>query len=430
MEEEKKRPRIFYGWWIMLGAALCGFVTSGGIQTIAVAAPYLEDEFGWSRTTIVGTAAVGALVVGLSGLAAGYLVDRIGPRLTVIIGTIIGAAGLMLASLTNEPWMWYLSLGFLGATGVAFGGTIAPISTLRRWFMKRAAMTISLALVGSGLGVVLLVPLYSSLMESLGWRTTYIISGLIVIVGGLVGGVLLRKDPESYAMHPDGVAPDPQQVKERLDFISRGEMWSVAEAVRNRNFWFLILAQTFGMLVFAGFYPHVILWGRDIGLTNAAAASVMAFFATATIIGRVLGGAISDWYMARFPKMTRKPIAYVNVIGVLVGTVLCATVVNSYTTMLVVLITAGFAFSIGISIYPTYLGDLFGVMNLPRLMGVRMLAIVLIGAASPVFVGYTFDKTGAYTMAFWVGAAVCVVSLVMLALIKQPQKRVVSDSIL
>lgn len=109
MEEEKKRPRIFYGWWIMVGAALCGFVTSGGIQTIAVAAPHLEAEFAWSRTTIVGAVAMGAVVMGLMGLAAGHLVDRIGPRIVAITGAIVGATGLMLASLTtaNTPWMWY-----------------------------------------------------------------------------------------------------------------------------------------------------------------------------------------------------------------------------------------------------------------------------------------------------------------------------------
>lgn len=81
--------------------------------------------------------------------------------------------------------------------------------------MKRAALTISIALVVSGLGVVILIPLYSSLMESLGWRTTYIISGLIVIVGGLIGAALLRKDPESHGMYPDGVEPEPELVKAR-----------------------------------------------------------------------------------------------------------------------------------------------------------------------------------------------------------------------
>ena len=182
------------------------------------------------------------------------------------------------------------------------------------------------------------------------------------------------------------------------------------------------------MLVLAGFYPHVILWGLDIGLTPAAAAGIMACFATSTIVGRVAGGFVSDWYMARWPGMTRKPIAYVNVLGVLLGSVLCASVVTSYATMLVVLIVTGFTFSIGIAIYPTYIGDLFGGVNLPRLMSVRMLAIVLMGAVSPVFVGYIFDTTGSYTLAFWIGAGFCVISLVMLALIRQPQKRAAVES--
>lgn len=423
MEEAKQGPRVFYGWWIVLGAALCGFVTAGGIQTIAVAAPYLESDFGWSRTMIVGAAGVGALVVGLAGLVAGHLVDRIGPRLTVIIGTVVGAAGLMLASQTNGPWMWYLSLGFLGATGVALGGTVAPISTLRRWFMKRAALSMSLAMVGSGLGVVALVPLYSSWMGSLGWRTTYLMSGLIVVAGGFVGGGLLRKDPESCGMKPDGVAPEPRLAEARVDFAARGDRWSVSQALRNRNFWFLVMAQLTGMLVLAGFYPHIILWGLDIGLTKADAAGVVALFALSAIVGRLFGGVVSDWYMARSPAMTRKPMAYVNALGVLVGLVLCATVVDSYATMLAVLLPMAFCFSIGVAVYPTYLGDLFGVADLPRLFAARTLAMVLMGAFSPVFIGYVFDSTGSYTLAFWIGAAVAAVSMMMLALVRQPRKR-------
>jgi MFS family permease len=93
----------------MVGAALGGFVTAGGIMTITVAAPHIQEEFGWSLTMIMGVLGVGAVVTGLMGLLAGYLVDRIGPRLVAMIGAIVGAAGLMLVSLTtaNTPWMWY-----------------------------------------------------------------------------------------------------------------------------------------------------------------------------------------------------------------------------------------------------------------------------------------------------------------------------------
>lgn len=430
MEEEKKMPRIFYGWWIMVGAALGGFVTAGGIMTITVAAPHIQEEFGWSLTMIMGVLGVGAVVTGLMGLLAGYLVDRIGPRLVAMIGAIVGAAGLMLVSLTtaNTPWMWYVCLGFLGATGVAFGGTIAPISTLRRWFMKRAALVISVALVGAGLATVVLVPfVYIPLMESIGWQNTYVISGLIVLVGGCIGASLLRKDPESYGMYPDGVKPDPELVKARLDFMARGETWSVAEAIRNRNFWFLILAQVTGLLVLAGFAPNIIVWGKDLDIVVEDVGWVVFGFGMAAIIGRLVGGFISDWYMARWPRLTRKPMAYVNILGVLLGSILCASVVNSYAIMLPVLIILGFTYSLGISVYPTYIGDLFGVVNLPRLFAVRMVALVLIGAVSPVFIGYIHDTTKAFTLAFWIGAGFCVISLVMLTLIKQPQKKAVAD---
>lgn len=433
MEEDKKGSRIFYGWWIMLGAALCGFVCSGAMNTLSAAAPHLEDKFGWSTAVITAAAGVGVIVMGVVGVGVGYLVDRIGPRRTVIIGAVIAGIGYMLVSLTTADalWMWYLCIGFIGPIGLAFAMMLAPLSTLRRWFMKRAALTMSMAMVGSGLGVVVLVPfVYSPLIEAFGWEKAYLVCGFILLVGALIGGALLRKDPESHGMYPDGVKPDPELLKERLDFMARGEEWLVGEAARNRNFWLLILAQLGGIVAIMGIYPHLFLWGEspDVGLTAEGAGVMMAAFAGTAIVGRVLAGFVSDWYMARFPGTTRKPILYVNILGVLLGLVLCATIVDSYATMLLALIVVGFSYGIGISIFPTYLGDLFGVVNIPRLFGFMFLFIVPFGALAPYIFGRVYDAMGSYDLAFYIGAVLCAVSVVTLALVRQPQKRPLSEA--
>ena len=84
-----KRPRIFYGWYIVAAAAAIN-VYGAGIWFYGFPIFYkaLLDEFGW-------TAAGGALIIslsrlegGLEGPIIGWAVDKFGPRLLAILGGV------------------------------------------------------------------------------------------------------------------------------------------------------------------------------------------------------------------------------------------------------------------------------------------------------------------------------------------------------
>ncbi len=58
-------------------------------------------------------------------------------------------------------------------------------------------MAIAIAMTGSGLGVVILMPLIHYTIGTIGWRESYIMLGLILAIVAVIAGSLLRKDPES-----------------------------------------------------------------------------------------------------------------------------------------------------------------------------------------------------------------------------------------
>jgi MFS family permease len=116
---------FYYGWVVV---AVC-FITMGlGVNArtaFSLLFPPILDEFGWDRGVTAGAFSFGFVVSAILTPALGRLIDRRGPRLAIELGVGLTAAGLLLATLVQEPWQLYLTLGVLvGGGTVALGRTV------------------------------------------------------------------------------------------------------------------------------------------------------------------------------------------------------------------------------------------------------------------------------------------------------------------
>lgn len=412
---------FFYGWVIVMAAWLAMFVSAAAISSFSIFAPELEDEFGWTRGMLSLGFTLSAILMAVFGLVSGMLVDRIGLRRTVIIGAVIGGLGIALLSQITQLWHFHILYGVIASSGIALCFIVPTVATVRRWFMRRAALAVSIAMTGSGLGMVILLPLVHRMIAAIGWRDSYIALGLILVVGAIIGGAFLKKDPESAGTYPDGIKPEAAELETRADFLSRAEKWSVRETFRTSSWWLLIFSQ-FYIIAVVGIIGHIVFWGGDLGIPRGDAVIILSLFVLAAVAGRLFGGFFSDWYMARF-SISRKPILYFCTIGVALGCFL-AMGVSSETGLLLVSLLIGFCYGSGLPVFPTYLGDLFGVVSVPTLFGVVFLFTEgLFGGIGPVLYGFVHDTTGCYDLAFLVTAILCLISAVSLFLIRAPMRR-------
>ena len=192
MAAKKEKGRFFYGWTIVGAAWLAGLVGAAGNTSYAIFSSELEDAFGWTRGELALGFTLNLIFASMFGLVAGILVDRIGPRRTVITGAIIGSLGIVLLSLLEQRWYFYIFYGVIVPIGLGLAFFVPPISTVRRWFMRRAALALSIAMTGSGLGIVLLFPAIGLIIDGFGWRTGFVALGIIVFAGLFVAGILLK----------------------------------------------------------------------------------------------------------------------------------------------------------------------------------------------------------------------------------------------
>jgi MFS family permease len=416
------KGKMFYGYWVVVGAWLAMVVSSGAQFSLSIFMPALIKDFGWTRTSISAGLTIAMIMMPIAGLVGGYLVDKIGPRWTVVIGSVIGGCAMFLLSQISQIWHFIVAYGLFLATGIALSYMIATVSTVRRWFMKRAALMVAIAMTGSGFGMVILVPVAAMLIMMFGWRQAYMIFGVILLVGGSLGGLLLKKDPESEGTYPDGEKPDEQMMKMRADYIARAEKWSVAEVFKTSSWWYLNLAQMGYIMAVLGLIAHMITWGTvDLQIPRDTMVKIFSFvFVMSAVLGRLVTGFTADWLMSRF-GMTRKPFLYLCTFGVAVGVFICPFVKDAQALMLASVIL-GFCYGSGLALFPVYLGDLFGVVNLPVLFGYIGLFVAGFGAIGPILYGVSYDKTGSYDLAFNITGVLCVISGIFLYLLKPPVK--------
>jgi MFS family permease len=419
---QPRDKQFFYGYMIVFGSWLAMFVSAGAQFSFSIFQPYLLKEFGWSRGMLSFGFTLNLITVPIVGVLGGYLVDRIGPRSTVIIGAIIGSIGMAFLSTISQIWHFILLFGIIFPAGYSLSYMIATVPTVRRWFMRKAALMVAIAMTGSGLGIVILTPIAQYIVAASSWKMGYIAFSIIFAIGGIIGGLLLRKDPESCGTFPDGIPPTDEEIKSRPDFIARSKEWPMKEAIKTSAFWLMVIVQGGYLMAVLGFLGHMVTWAHlDLGISMNK--SVMIFslgFVLSAVLGRLFSGMVSDWYMGRF-GWSRKLILYFNVIGVALGCFM-AVWVTGIPSLIFVAILLGFTYGIGLSTYPVYLGDLFGVVNLPMLFGIIGFFTSIAAAIGPALYGFTYDITGSYNVAFMINGSICLFSVIALYFIRTPEK--------
>ena len=174
-------PRIFYGWFVVAAAFAVTFVGFGCAYTFSAFVESLQRDFGASRGSVsLVFSLAGFLYFGL-GIVSGPLADRFGSRRLAVAGMILTGLGLAAASVARSLTEVYAAYGL--GVGLGVGCAYVPaIGAVQRWFVRRRGFASGLAVSGIGVGTLVMPPLASLLIETLGWRGAYLALGALAAV--------------------------------------------------------------------------------------------------------------------------------------------------------------------------------------------------------------------------------------------------------
>ena len=149
---------FYYGWVIVALAFWTMAFTITARFSFAIYQVPLIAEFGWGRGALGGAYALMLAAYALFCPFVGSLFDRRGPRSVVPWGSALVGTGLTLSFFVSSLWHVYLFTGLFLGLGAAMSGFAVNSAMMPRWFQRGRGTATGIALSGSGIGILLLVP--------------------------------------------------------------------------------------------------------------------------------------------------------------------------------------------------------------------------------------------------------------------------------
>jgi predicted MFS family arabinose efflux permease len=243
----------------------------------------LESEFGWSRAEITSGLLVISIIAILAAPIVGMAMDRFGTRRIAIPGVLLYCGALALLGLANQSVVfWWLLWGLLGLANMF----IAPMvwaAAINGRFDQHRGMALAFAMCGYSLAAVFVPYLTTVLIESLGWRGSYLALAMIscLLALPLVVG-LFRDFPQPAGSQPANAVTRAARSSEVREQLRSPRFLKLAGAV-------VVFTVALCALTTNG-VPVLIGEGFD----RTTAAAIAGSTGLGSITGRLVGGYLLD----------------------------------------------------------------------------------------------------------------------------------------
>lgn len=410
MSEQKG---LHYAWWILVS---CCFMFAGSMALInSIIGVYMIPvttalECARGDFTFMLTTQAISIVVSMPIWGNLFQNKKVNINLALTIGAITMIACPLICSFSTELWQFYVA-GFIGGIGIASCFTMATPVLVGNWFAKKhRGKMIGIASCFAGVSTVFWSPLFSTIIATYGYQTSYLINaGLMAVLILPWTLFVIKRDPADKGLKPFGYVEGEEDVVESTADAGM----SAKNALKTPAFW----------IVFFG----VALTALGMGFSNNQSGIAQEFLAgtpdaaNAAIIGAsmisaaAVGNLVSKLAFGFMADRAKLSVAFV-----LFQIVWLAAFLLWYFggTSAGVLIAGGFC--LGFCNAPSRVGwalsirKLFGNLDYSKIWSYVAVASSIVGGISTSAIAWIYDGTGSYHGAIIVGIIV-VVAIAVLA---------------
>jgi MFS family permease len=410
-----RRP-IHYAWImaavtfiVLLGAS--GFRSAPGVLIVP-----LQEAFGWSRATVSLAVSINLILFGFMGPFAAALMERFGIRKVVTAALATVASGALLTIIMTAPWQLYLFWGVLVGLGTGSMATVLAATVANRWFVERRGLVIGVLTAASATGQLAFLPFLAWLVSHQGWKAVSIAVAAATVAVIPIVLVFARNHPADLGLRRYGATEDEPPVLRANPVVAA--FGSLKLAVGSMNFW--LLAASFfvcGATTNGLIGTHLIPAGMDHGMTELAAANLLALIGIFDIIGTTASGWLTDRYDPR-----RLLFAYYALRGVSLMILSFAFDAPQFTLIaFVVFYGLDWVATVPptISLATRHFGQGQGALVYGWIFAAHQLG----AAAAAYLAGLTRTELGSYTLAFNGAAILCLIAAGLVLLIGRPVRR-------
>jgi len=421
-----KKPKIFYGWWVLAATFVIVFIYSGvGYYAFQFLWEAIRLQYGWSQATLTASFTLVYATIAFSAPLTGRIIDRYGPRKTIAGGAFVVGIGFCLLSQTTSVWYFFVCHILLGI-GLAASGFMPASIAISNWFSKRRGLVLGLTMTGIGAGGFAMPPLLQRvLLPALGWDNTYFVLAGAIWIGAIPLALLVMRDkPQDMGLFPDGVASTKEIVLPKSSATGH-ESWTRSAAIKTAAFW--IIAIAFGLQSFGntGVAQNQTRHLKTVFTEGSVVRGQLDIFVIIVAIGSTTGKLFFGWLADRIgPRLTSMACIACSLVGV---SVMLSITASSPTPMIwVYCIFIGLSMGGWASNTPMLISNFFGLRYYGSIYGTANMFIMMGTAFGPLIAGAIYDATDTYGPVFIYALCLASTAIVGLALMRVPKAKTIS----
>ena len=411
----RRRPRIFYGWWIVAAASFLGMFGNGAIsQGFPRFFTPVRTDLGLTNAQMSLAFSLARAEGSAGGPLVGWVVDRFGARPMVLAGGIVAGVGTILLSYADSYWELLVLFSFLVSMGKSAGFGQTLMAAVNQWFIRRRAVamsTLMTAFAGGGAFVVLILDWG---IREIGWRDTIFWTGIFIIAMTIPAAFVIRSRPEDLGMRPDG-DPPPDDAGATGTAANarpiREVSFSFRDAIGTRAYWLMMVGAIIRVSATNGMLVHIFPIMEHRGIPEREAAYWVSAMFFLGIPLRFLLGVTTDRFRSNVLLAVGMAIGAVGMGGLWIGPGVFG----------LLLFVVGIAIVEGItSVNWLMLSDYYGRARFATLMGFMSLFMNVGMFISPLAAGLVADATGSYYIILAIFTPLYLVSALAFLLANRP----------
>jgi MFS transporter, ACS family, hexuronate transporter len=372
-----------FRWFIAALLFLASALSFFDRQVLSVLAPQILRDLGMTNVGYSHAVSAFTLAYALTFAVAGRFVDLVGTRTGLGVMVAFWTVASLLHAIVRSSEQLTISRFLLGVgESACFPG--AAKGVMERFLSRERAFAMGVATTGgSAFGAVIAPPVIVWIATLVGWRTTFLITGI-------AGGVWVALWFIFY--RPPEQSPATITAQERP--------WTLRRLVTRRDVWGLIVTR---FLVDPVFYfymfwiPQYLHQERGASLQEIGRLTWIPFFTLA--ISSLIGGAVSDALVRRgWPIGAARKTIMAAAAALTPVSILALYATDSFWAV-VLLGVLMFAHGFWMTNYMTLIGDLFSSGSVGTVVGLTGTAGGLGGFLSGVLLG-RFVDTYSFAPAF------------------------------
>ena len=399
MEIVRSNP---YGWIVVsIMFLILGLVITAR-SSLGLMIPQWEGEFGWDRTFLASGGAIMLVVIGGLAPVAGLLIDRLGSRIVYVVALVVVGIAMAATAAMTETWqfLWIYCI----SAGIGFSAISAPMiaTTIALYFEEHRGIATGIATSGATGGVMLLMPALAIGVETIGWRTSFVVMGIACAGLAVLTRLMIKRE--------GGQRQGTQLKSSRFALDLKAILWG-------RTFWLL-----FGGFVICGFTTvgairvHLLPYAASCGFPPVESATAFGVLAVFSMIGMIGCGWLADRY--------HRPMLLAGIYFMRAFTFILLMYVANDISLLFI-----FAVIFGIFDFSTFpavasiVASHLGLRSMGLTMGLLFAGHSFGGAAGSFLGGWLFDLFQIYDWMWNVSFALSLIAALFSILIQENRGR-------